>query len=85
MDYGLEDMQETMKFAKKIINLTEETDDKDKAAVSELPLTPSKIPIPIESIRRSLSVEEGNTSNTRKQKKSRNKKSLQNVVCWPVA
>ena len=83
MDYGLEDMQETMKFAKKIINLIEETDDKDKPAVSELPLTPSKIPIPIESIHRSLSVEEGNTSNTRKQKKSRNKKSIQNVVCGP--
>ncbi|XP_060826632.1 titin homolog isoform X2 [Bombus pascuorum] len=83
MDDGLEDMQEAMEFAKQIMNLTEETNDKDKPTVSELPLTPSKIPIPIESIHRSLSVEEGNTSNTRRQRKYRNKKSRQNVVCGP--
>ncbi|XP_043582176.1 uncharacterized protein PF11_0213-like isoform X3 [Bombus pyrosoma] len=83
MDDGLEDMQEAMEFAKQIMNLTEETSDKDRPTVSELPLTPSKIPIPIESIHRSLSVEEGNTSNTRKQRKNRNKKSRQNVVCGP--
>ncbi|XP_050487221.1 uncharacterized protein LOC126871915 isoform X3 [Bombus huntii] len=83
MDDGLEDMQEAMEFAKQIMNLTEETNDKDKPTVSELPLTSSKIPIPIESTHRSLSVEKGNTSNTRKQKKNRNKKSRQNIVCGP--
>lgn len=87
MDDGLEDMQEAMEFAKRIMNLSEEIKNNDTPSTfSELSLTPSKIPIPNEtSSYHSLSIEEINTNTTKKQKKkeNKNKKCRQNVIYGP--
>ncbi|CAL7949631.1 unnamed protein product [Xylocopa violacea] len=84
MDDGLEDMQEAMEFAKQIMNMTEETKNKDKSSVSS-ELAPLEIPVPTETIAHSSTIEKErvSTAKNERKKENRGKKNKQNVICGP--
>ncbi|CAD1469521.1 unnamed protein product, partial [Heterotrigona itama] len=91
MDDGLEDMQEAMKFAKQM-NLTEEVKNKDTPVPESTELTPAEIPVPVKIADGSLTIEERNANNAKKQRRKetqtmrrnkggeRDKRNRQNVV-----
>lgn len=87
-DDGLEDMQEAMEFAKQIMNMTEDLKNNQGASseLTEAPIAPLEIPVPIEDTPCSSSVEDvsGNTAKRPKKKENKSKKMKQTLVCGPV-